>query len=113
MFEVRGRHLPYKLTYSAAAAVGALAIASTISGGKPKRTFSGMTSSSRTLSKPLPRRNSITSSTRHSGADAPAVSAIVFTPFSHSGLIARKFSIRYDGVRRLRETSTRRLEFEL
>src|SRR5207248_1693249 len=67
MFEVRGRHLPYKLTYSAAAAVGALAIASTISGGNPKRTFSGMTSSSLTLANPLVPKKFTTSSTKHSG----------------------------------------------
>src|SRR5256884_6500407 len=94
MFGVRRRHLPYKLTYSAAAAAGALAIASTISGGKPKRTFSGMTSSSLTLSNPLVPKKFTTSSTRHSGAEAPAVKAMVFTPSSHSDLTLRKLSIR-------------------
>ena len=64
-------------------------MASTISGGKPKRTFSGITSTSCTLVKPSVPRNFTTSSTRHSGADAPAVSAIVFTPSSHSGRILR------------------------
>src|SRR3984893_2883988 len=99
--------------YSAAAPVGALAIASTISGGRPNRTFSGMTSTSCTLPKPSVPRNFTTSSTRHSGAEAPAVSAIVFTPCSHSGRMLRKLSIRCELVPRLRATSTKRLELEL
>src|SRR6266571_7913914 len=113
MSEVRGRHLPYKLTYSAAAAVGALAIASTISGGNPKRTFSGMTSSSLTLSKPLVPKKFTTSSTRHSGADAPAVKAMVFTPSSHSDLMFWKLSIRCELVPKFLATSTSRFELEL
>src|SRR5580704_10066703 len=109
----RGRSLPYGLIYSATAPVGALAMASTISGGRPNRTFSGITSTSFTLLKPLVPRNSTTSSTRHSGAEAPAVKAIVFTPSSHSGRILRKLSIRCEPVPRLRATSTNRFEFEL
>ena len=62
------------IVYSAVTALGALAIASTISGGKPKRTFSGITSTSCTLSKPSVLKNFTTSSTRHSGAEAPGQS---------------------------------------
>src|SRR5205823_3869158 len=72
--------------YSAATA-GAACIASTISGGRPKRTFSGMTSTSSILVNPLALRNSTACSTSTSGADAPAVSATVCTPLSHSGLM--------------------------
>ena len=61
-------------------------MASTISGGRPKRTFSGITSSSCTLPKPLSARNFTVSSTRHSGAEAPAVSAMVFDVFQPIGL---------------------------
>src|SRR5439155_22579240 len=75
-------------SYSSTAGVGAALMAATISGGRPERTFSGMTSSSRKLAKPLPIRKVTTSSTRHSGAEAPAVSAMVPTPSSHSGVIA-------------------------
>src|ERR1043166_5352426 len=64
---------------------GAAAIASTISGGNPNLTFSGMTSTSFMSVNPLPRRNSTVCSPRISGADAPAVSATVLTPSSHSG----------------------------
>ena len=63
--------------------------------------------------KPLVPRNFTTSSTRHSGAEAPAVNAIVFTPSSHSGRILRKLSIRCESVPKFRATSTKRLEFEL
>src|SRR6516165_602353 len=73
--------------YSAEAAAGAAAIASTISGGSPNLTCSGITSSSLTLPKPFEDRNCTTSSTRHSGAEAPAVRAIVLTPSNHSGLM--------------------------
>src|SRR2546430_10126700 len=89
MFGVRRRHLPYKLTYSAAAAAGALAIASTISGGKPKRTFSGMTSSSLTLSNPLVPKKFTTSSTRHSGAEAPRSEEHTSELQSQSNLVCR------------------------
>src|SRR5256712_12844936 len=92
MFGVRRRHLPYKLTYSAAAAAGALAIASTISGGKPKRKFSGLTSSSLTLSNPFVPTKFTTSSTRHSVAVAPAVNPIVFTHSSHPVLMFQQLS---------------------
>ena len=40
----------------------------------------------------------ITSSTRISGADAPAVKPIFFFPFSHSFLISFASSIRYAGT---------------
>jgi hypothetical protein len=53
------------------------------------------------------------SSTRHSGAEAPAVSAIVVAPFNHSGSMSLQLSIRCAFVPRLRATSTSRLEFEL
>ena len=85
----------------------AAAMASTISGGSPKRTFSGITSSSCRLSNPLLRRNVTVSSTRHSGADAPAVSAIVFTSFNHSASMSLQLSIRCAFVPRLRATSTK------
>ena len=88
-------------------------MASTISGGRPNRTFSGITSISRILVKPFCFRNSITCSTRTSGADAPAVRATVLTPASHSDFTSEAVSIRYEGVPRLVETSTRRLELEL
>src|SRR5271155_2862455 len=67
------------------AMAGAAAIVSTISGGNPKRTFSGMISNSCTSPKPFPARYSTTSCTRCSGAEAPAVKAAVFTPFNHCG----------------------------
>src|SRR5258708_33480904 len=88
-------------------------MASTISGGRPNRTFSGITSTSCTLLKPSVPRNFTTSSTRHSGAEAPAVNAIVFTPTSYSGRMFRQLSIRCDPVPRFRGTSTSRLELEL
>src|SRR5947207_2229927 len=69
-----GRHSYFQ---SPAVAAGAEAMAATISGGNPKRTFSGMTSTSSSLVKPFSRRNSMARSTRISGAEAPAVSAIV------------------------------------
>jgi len=94
-------------------AAGAAAIASTISGGSPKRTFSGITSSSCMLSNPLSRRKATVSSTRHSGAEAPAVRAIVFTPFNHSASMSLQLSMRCAFVPRLRATSTKRLELEL
>src|SRR3977135_1909976 len=74
-----------QLRQSAVALAGAAAMASTISGGRPKRTFSGITSSSSTLPKPLESRNFTTSSTKHSGAEEPAVRAMVFTFSSQSG----------------------------
>src|SRR5208283_2735734 len=90
------------------AMAGAAAIVSTISGGNPKRTFSGMISNSCTSPKPFPARYSTTSCTRCSGADAPAVRAAVFTPFNHCGRILRQSSIRCAGVPKLRATSTNR-----
>ena len=59
-------------------------MASTISGGSAKRTFSGINSISSSLENPCCMRKSIASCTRTSGAEAPAVRAIVFTPSSHS-----------------------------
>ena len=47
------------------------------------------------------------------GAEAPAVRATVFTLASHCGLMSAAVSIRYEGVPKLVETSTRRLELEL
>ena len=58
-------------------------------------------------------QNLTTSSTRHSGAEAPAVRAIVLTSCNHSGWMLRKLSIKWEAVPRFLATSTRRLEFEL
>src|SRR5208337_4041621 len=98
--------------YSTATA-GAAAIVSTISGGNPKRTFSGIISNSCTSPKPCPARYSTTSCTRCSGAEAPAVRATVFTSCNHRDWILLQSSIRCAGVPKLRATSTKRLELEL
>src|SRR5450631_717107 len=99
--------------YICADTAGAAAIVSTISGGNPKRTFSGMISNSCTSPKPCPAKYCTTSCTRCSGADAPAVRATVFTSFNHCGWMSRQSSIRCAGVPKLRATSTNRFEFEL
>src|SRR5207237_2252561 len=77
--------------HSAGAPAGALAMASTISGGSPKRTFSGMTSTSRRLSKPWVERNSTTSYTNNSGSVAPAVWAIMLYSSRNSCGMWRQF----------------------
>ena len=115
-------HLPERLEMCEAfamfsfstVAAGAEAMACTISGGNPKRTFSGMTSTSSTLVKPLSRGTRSTSFTRTSGADAPAVRATVVDAFEPLRLdVIGQLSIRYEERPRFRATSTRRFEFEL
>ena len=54
----------------------------------------GITSASRTFAKPFCPSRVITSCTRISGAEAPAVSATVFTPSSHFSSMSRQVSIR-------------------
>jgi hypothetical protein len=64
---------------------GRLAIASTISGRQPEAHVLGHHFEFLHVAEAFAGKNFTTSSTRHSGAEAPAVSAIVFTPSSHSG----------------------------
>src|SRR5947209_8194884 len=64
------------------------------SAGSRNSMFSSRPGSTETATGPIRRSASMTSSTRTSGADAPAVTPTAFAPFSHSGLSSLPSAMR-------------------
>src|SRR5690349_7463608 len=103
-----------EMDYRAGAATDLLAGASVINSlGRRNSTSSSITVRSSTSAVPYVLRYATTSSTRTSGADAPAVMPMALTSFNQAGLMSAAESIKYESIPQCSPNSRRRLEFEL